>query len=550
MKKVTVIVALVLIGIVGCSLFSEIDTIEVTPASATLGAGGTQQLTAEAKDADGNEIADVDFTWSSSDNTVATVSTSGLVTAVAVGSCTITAEADGKKGTAAVTVRSGAVVMEIEISPSTATISVNGTKQFTAKALDASSNEITGITFTWSSSNTAVATIDASGLATGIALGSVSIFAAAEGKVDTATLVVGGGPTYHDQNILSNEIWEPAGNPHIIQSDISVQDNATLTIKPGCIVKFEAGCELYCGYYNSGAIVADGTADSVITFTSNVAVPSPGDWVAIGIYKDAMSTTSFKYCVIEYAGSNESYGSFYVEDFDVKISDCTIRKSENDGIALNPGGYFETFENNTITDCGRYPVSIYPDYVRTIGSGNSFTGNTQDFVLIHGGDVTTTGTWANLGVPYEIESDISIGDAGKNPVLTIAPGSTLEFQSGIEFYVGYTAPGGLIADGTSDWITFTSAVTPRAKGDWQGIEFYGMSIDAECKLKGCKIEYAGADEYGNVYIADALPEITGDSLGYSEGYGIYLDGTEFPDATTLQADNTFYDNDLGDIYSP
>ncbi len=550
MKKVTLIVAAALLGIIGCSLLSKIDTIEVTPASATLGIGATQQFTAVAKDANGDEIADVTFTWSSSDPAVASVNSSGLVTAVAVGSCTITASAEGKQGTAALTVRSGAAVMEIEISPSTATISVNGTKQFTAKALDASDNEITGIAFTWSSSDTSVAKINSSGLATGYAPGSVSIFAAAEGKTDTATLVVGGGPTYHDQNITSNEIWEPAGNPHIIQSDISVQDNATLTIKPGCIVKFEAGCELYCGYYSAGAIVAEGAADSTITFTSNVPSPSPGDWQSIGIYEYAMSTTSFKYCTIEYGGEQESYGTIYADNASLKIADCTIRKSANDGIKLSYDAYFTTFNNNTITECGRYPVFIYPDYVRTIGTGNSFLGNTKDAIFVQGGNVVTTCTWADLGVPYEIDEDISIGDADNTAILTIAPGTTVKLRSGAELYTGYYGPGGLIADGTSGWITFTSAVEPKSKGDWQAISFYEYSIDAQCRLKNCKIEYAGFDGDGNVYINDAIPEITGDSIGHGAGYGIYLGGSEYPDTNALRANNTFYDNDLGDVNSP
>lgn len=550
MKKVTLIVAAVLLGILGCSLLNKIDTIEVTPASTTLGVGGTQQLTAVAKDKDGIEIADVTFTWSSSDNSIATVSSSGLVTAVAVGSCTITASAEGKQGTAAVTVRSGAVVMEIEISPSTAVISVGGTKQFTAKALDASNNEITGIIFTWSSSDTNVAKINASGLATGYALGSVSIFAAAEGKTGTATLVVGGGPTYHDQPIASNEIWEPAGNPHIIQDDISVENNATLTIKPGCIVKFEAGTELYCGYYSSGAIVAEGTADSMITFTSNVAAPAPGDWKSIGIYDKAISTTSFKYCIIEYGGMNAQDGEFVISDVGTKLSNCTIRKSGSYGITLSDNGYFKTFDNNTITECTNYPLNIFTEQVRTIGTGNIFTGNTRDAILVRGGVLATTCTWANHGVPYVIDDDVSIGDDSNTPTLTIAPGTTIKFQSGVEFYVGYYGPGGLIADGTSGQITFTSSVEPKTKGDWQSISFYEYSIDAQCKLKNCKIEYAGFDENGNVYIYDAIPEISGDSIGHGKGYGIYIDGSDYPDTTALRANNTFYDNDLGDVYAP
>jgi Tol biopolymer transport system component len=85
--------------------------VAVTPATALLAAAGeTRQFAATAQDADGNAIAGKTFTWGSSNEAVASVSSSGLATAVAGGSATITATVDGKSGTAAVTV---------EIAPST-----------------------------------------------------------------------------------------------------------------------------------------------------------------------------------------------------------------------------------------------------------------------------------------------------------------------------------------------------------------------------------------------------------------------------------------------
>jgi hypothetical protein len=81
-----------------------INSIEVTPATASKQVGQTQQFTAVAKDASGNPISGVTFTWSSSNTSVATVNNNGLATAVAVGSATITASAGGKSGTATLTV--------------------------------------------------------------------------------------------------------------------------------------------------------------------------------------------------------------------------------------------------------------------------------------------------------------------------------------------------------------------------------------------------------------------------------------------------------------
>ncbi|MGH8293291.1 MAG: Ig-like domain-containing protein [Gammaproteobacteria bacterium] len=68
-------------------------------------------------------------------------------------------------------------VATITIAPATATIAVNGTQQYTAVAKDASGNTVNGVTYTWNSSSPAMATINANGLATGMAAGSSMITA-------------------------------------------------------------------------------------------------------------------------------------------------------------------------------------------------------------------------------------------------------------------------------------------------------------------------------------------------------------------------------------
>ena len=79
------------------------------PAADTLlSLGDTVQLTASARDASGNTIPDKRFAWSSSDESIATINSSGLVTAAgANGAITITATTDGIAGTATVAVVTG-----------------------------------------------------------------------------------------------------------------------------------------------------------------------------------------------------------------------------------------------------------------------------------------------------------------------------------------------------------------------------------------------------------------------------------------------------------
>jgi uncharacterized protein YjdB len=85
-----------------------IASLSVSPASMSLTAGGTQQLIAVAKDANGNVLTGRVVTWSTSNANVASVSPLGVVFALATGSATVTATSEGKTATAAVTVNAPA----------------------------------------------------------------------------------------------------------------------------------------------------------------------------------------------------------------------------------------------------------------------------------------------------------------------------------------------------------------------------------------------------------------------------------------------------------
>src|SRR2546427_12616988 len=81
-----------------------VASVTVTPASGTVSAGSSLQLTATPKDGDGTPLVGRTVTWASSNAAAATVNGSGLVSGVAAGSATITATSEGQSGTSAITV--------------------------------------------------------------------------------------------------------------------------------------------------------------------------------------------------------------------------------------------------------------------------------------------------------------------------------------------------------------------------------------------------------------------------------------------------------------
>jgi len=165
--------------------------IAITPAAATIRVGETRGFATVCSDASGNTMPGVPVAWSCNDETVGTIGADGVFTALAAGSATITASADGVYGTAAVTVTDEDLVPQsIAITPTAATLAVNETGQFTATALDQFGNELPEVAVTWTSSNTTVGTIDESGIFTALAEGSATVTATAGGISGTATVTV------------------------------------------------------------------------------------------------------------------------------------------------------------------------------------------------------------------------------------------------------------------------------------------------------------------------------------------------------------------------
>jgi uncharacterized protein YjdB len=166
-----------------------VATVTVVLGNSTLIIGATTQATATTKDANGVTITGRVLTWSSDNTGVATVASDGVVTAVGPGSASITATSEGRSGSAAVTVVSAAVG-SVTVSLASSTIGVARTTQATATTKDTNGNVVTGRFVTWSSDNTAIATVDASGVVTGVAIGSANITATSEGKTGSATVSV------------------------------------------------------------------------------------------------------------------------------------------------------------------------------------------------------------------------------------------------------------------------------------------------------------------------------------------------------------------------
>lgn len=169
---------------------AAVASVTVSLASAGLVPGGTTQASALLRSSAGATLTGRTITWNSSATGVATVSTTGLVTAVSEGSATITATSEGQSGGAQLTVAPPPVAT-VTVTLSAGTVTAGSTPQATAVLRDAGGAELAGRTVTWSSSEVGVATVvPGTGAITAVAPGTTTITATSEGRNGTAVLTV------------------------------------------------------------------------------------------------------------------------------------------------------------------------------------------------------------------------------------------------------------------------------------------------------------------------------------------------------------------------
>jgi hypothetical protein len=167
-------------------------TLKMSPEAASVQRGATKQLDARVIDELGNESSATGLTWTTSDASKATVSATGLVTAIRNGRVQITATS-GERTTVGIVDVVRPTAASVKVIPQKDTAGVNMIRQFVAVAFDAANKVIADAAeFVWTSSNTSVATIDAKGAATAKTQveQEATLTATIDGKSGTGTLRV------------------------------------------------------------------------------------------------------------------------------------------------------------------------------------------------------------------------------------------------------------------------------------------------------------------------------------------------------------------------
>jgi uncharacterized protein YjdB len=255
-------------GISGTATITVVDPVTsvlVTPAALSLPVGGTQQVSAAARDTKGAPLTGRAVVWASSNPAVASVSASGVVTAVAAGSANLTATVEGVDATATVVVVRP--VATVAVAPGNANLFVGRTLQLSASARDAQGTALTGRPVSWSVSDPAIATISATGLVTAVAPGTIAITATVEGvEASTGLTVVPLPPALTGITVSVDTVVLFAGRMRAVTTTVDQPTGA-----PVATVTFGSVMPSVATVSATGVITAVGPGTAKITATAAVA---------------------------------------------------------------------------------------------------------------------------------------------------------------------------------------------------------------------------------------------------------------------------------------
>ncbi len=367
-----------------------------------------------------------------------------------------------------------------------------------------------------------------------------------------ATFTENGYDVYADPGTIqagTATVWGPGnGNSVYLESGNSVAEGASLTIRPGTIVKFPND-----GYLDiQGTLDATGTADARIRFTGSTEEP---DW-----WKDILvrwkGNATFDYCDIWYGGYLDHCNIYKVDTGTLTISNSTIGGSSYDGILIgnNTGtvtitnttfdsnkdaGIYLSRSNATVTGCtftkNVYGVEQAPQYFIDY-SKNTFTDNTTGEVHIStSGDMYTDVSWTRgIGNAFVVivDSDIYVNEGA---LFTISPGVTVKLANDKSLVINGT----LNASGTSDKkIIFTGT---KEEADWW--KNINIKDKGTATFNYCEILYGGYWDRCNIYKnGSGSISVSNSTIGYSSDAGIRIN-TGYSSATF--ANNTFVKNNRG-----
>jgi len=420
-----------------------VSGVSLNKTSAGLLVGGTETFYATIAP---SNATNKNLTWSSGNPAVATVSTSGLVTAVAEGTAaiTVTTEDSGKTATCTVTV-SNVAVSGVTLNKTSASLFVGGTETLTAAiAPDDAANK----SVTWSSGNTDVATVSTSGLVTGVSAGTVNITVttADGGKIASCAVTV--------SNVAVSGVTLNKTSTSLL---VGGTETLTATIAPANATNKNVS---WNSSNNSIATVYNGVVTGLGAGTATITVTAEGG-------KTATCTVTVSNVAVTGVTLNKSSTSLFVGSTETLTATVTPADAANKNVSWSSGNNsIATVSNGVVTAVAAGTtvitattvdgnktasciVTVNPVAVSGVTLNKSSTG------IIVGNTETLTATIA----PSNATNQNVTWNSGNSAVATVSGGVVTPVAVGSTVITATTVDGGKTATCNVTVYTNTVAVS-------------------------------------------------------------------------------------------
>src|SRR5713101_20900 len=311
--------------------------------------------------------------------------------------------------------------------------------------------------------------------------------------------------------------WTRDNLPYTVTFDLYVNNGVTLTPEPGLTIQFT---NVNVGAYIDGTLIARGTANNPILFTSDKAVKQPGQWKVIDLRSTGGTNSIMENCIVECAGavgySTENIHCDSESTSAAVITNCTIRSSGGHGISfyLSDGRVQNCVFSNNVN----FALSMNANCLPVLRN-NTAQANGANAIEVAANYFSRSGTWTRDNLPYTVTFDLYVNNG---VTLTPEPGLTIQFTN---VNVGAYIDGTLNARGTtSSPILFTSDKAVKQPGQWKGIDFRSTG-GSNSIMENCIVECAGAVGYSTENIhcdseSTSATVITNCTIRSSGGHGI------------------------------
>ncbi|MCY1062999.1 hypothetical protein [Nannocystis sp. SCPEA4] len=283
-------------------------------------------------------------------------------------------------------------------------------------------------------------------------------------------------------------------------------DNGSLTLEAGATLQFKDGAALIVGGSDTAKLIVSGTPQEPVTLTS-ASDKAPGAWRGVELW-DKAARSQITGAVIEFAGTEER--ALLVAAAEVALADTTIREAKGPAIRIEGAGSLASFAGNTLRKLGSKAAIVAPPTALVgIAGGNRYDGGAV--IQVEPGDLGASTTWPNPGVPLRINAEVRVDATGpERAVLSLSPGTELQFGPEGRLSIGGSAEGGLQARGTGEApITFTAG-DRREAGGWSGLRVWARG---DVTLEHAAFEFAGGGDESSAALvvedgAVSLREVT------------------------------------------